>query len=824
MSGGSVPRVHTALPLSVEITRERGRLSLSVPVDLGPARVGAMELTIPRLRLPADLQGGAGAFHAHLTELNQIRLTVSGTDLLAAAHSAGETRLRRLELREDTLVAMLAEEGYALVARWRILPGPDGEIAMAPLDTLVVGFTRRPWHLLAEELLESIGAGFKPRREPDGHCLRVLPTVLDHLFLSAGWRVPATHLEISALGTRSGKLTVEYAPADAVGVVRREVGEGDEPTDEIDRDLLKRLDAARLHQDVDEAIRDGDSAAALTTLYRARKEGEEWDSFLQERLVVLQACEPGLHDEALAEADRMIERGEGEVLARSCRVAVASHRRDAAGMAEAGYDLAAALVARGRRGAAAFILEQVARRLDGDGDLRASILDRATDLLPRDPGILATRAALLGAGVPLPDLLASLPFMASGAERSALLHAASHRMISDGDLLGMLALWDSAGRGLALPSDLYSLAAVAGDNEDQDARRRLLAWLVEGQVDGDLTQDGAKALSAAALEVLEPEGLDGIADTLSGALQAGSEPATRLLLSLEETVDPERILALWRGMPTGIDATPEWRNLVFRALARSGQVGPAWSLLTGGDVLVSPDDGTLEVIVNLVGDEGSRTRALSEMVRWVERSPDRRRRAAVAGRLGVALMDDLGLWEDAIRYLDLAWQLDEEPGRWFPSLERALEAAGRHEDLVELLEGALLQIGLPPHEEGQAHLRLGRVLGRRLGHWQRAAEHLRRARILLPGATEPERELGEAIERASESPPPVKPVPVVGALQVSASAQSAGQSQLDFACKEAFELMDAGDTDAARSVIEAVLADDPQHAPARDLQELLNNG
>ncbi|MFH1531109.1 MAG: hypothetical protein ABIK09_10315 [Pseudomonadota bacterium] len=815
-----MPRVHTALPLSVEITRERGRLSLSAPVDLGPVRVGALEVSIPRLRLPADLRGGANAFHAHRTELDRIRLTVSGTDLLAAAHAAGETRLRRLDLREDTAVVMVAEEGHALVARWRILPGPDGEIILAPLETLLVGFTRRPWHLLAEELLERIGARLGARREPDGHRLRVLPSVLDHLFLTAGWRVPVARLDVAALGTRSGKLSIEYAPADAVDAVRREVGEGDEATDEIDRELLQRLDAARLHQDVDEAIRDGDSAAALTTLYRARKEGEEWDSFLQERLVVLQSCEPGLHDEALAEADRMIERGEGEVLARSCRLSVASHRRDGAAMADAGYDLAAALVARGRRGAAAFVLEQVARRLDDAGGLRGAILDRATALLPRDPGILATRAALLGSGVPLQELLASLPFMASGVERSVLLHAASRRMISDGDLSGMLALWDSAGRDLSLPADLYSLAAVAASAEDAGIRRRLLSWLLGGQVQGSPTPEGAEALVAAALEVLSVDHLEDLAEALAPVLHAGADAATRLLATLEGSITPERLLALRRRMVTGVDVTPAWRNLEFRTLARAGEVEAAWGVLNGGDVPVSPDDGTLQVIVTLMGDEGSRPRALSEMVRWVERSPDRRRRAAVAGHLGRVLQDGLGLWEDAVRYLSLAWQLDEEPGRWFPPLEKALEAAGRHEELVDLLEGTLSQTGLPPHEEGQAHLRLGRILGRRLGRWQDAAEHLRRARVLLPGAAGPERELEEALMRHAEAPPAPRVTPPALAPVATRPARS---SQLDLACQEAFDLADAGEVDAARAVIESVLADDPLHGPARDLKELLGD-
>ncbi len=819
-----MPRPHTALPLSVEITRERGRLSLSAPVDLGPVRVGALEVSIPRLRLPADLRGGARAFHAHLTELDRIRLTVSGTDLLAAAHAAGETRLRRLDLREDTAVVMVAEDGYALVARWRILPGPEGDLVLAPLDTLLVGFTRRPWHLLAEALLETIGGRLKPRRELDGHRLRVLPPVLDQLFLTAGWRVPVARLEIAAVGTRSGKLSMDYAPAGAVDAVRREVGEGDEATDEIDRDLLQRLDAARLHQDVDEAIRDGDSAGALTTLYRARKEGQEWDAFLQERLVVLQACEPGLHDEALAETDRMIERGEGEVLARSCRLTVATHRDDGAGVAEAGFDLAAALVARGRRGAAAFVLEQVARRLD-DAGLRAGILDRAMDLLPRDPGILATRAALLGAGVPLPDLLASLPFMASGAERSGLLHAASRRMIADGDLAGMLALWDSAGRDLSLPAELFSLAAAAGADAAPELRARLLAWLVDGQVDGIPTPAGAVALTAAALEALPPEGLDRVVDRLAPGLQAGAEPATRLLTALEPGVTPDRLLGLRRGMSPETSPSPGWRNLVFRALARSGEVDAAWAVLTGGDAPVSPDDRTLQVIVTLVGDESSRPRALSEMVRWVERSPDRRRRAAVAGRLGTVLLDDLGLWEDAVRYLDLAWQLDEEPACWLPSLERALEAAGRHEALVELLEGALSQAGLPPHEEGQVHLRLVRILGRHLDRWGAAVDHLRRARVLLPGAVAPGKELEEAAARAAEpaaprAAPPAPPAPPAAAP----AASQGGSSQLDVACQEAFDLADNGETEAARAVLESVLLDDPQHAAALDLLELISGG
>ena len=819
-----MPRPHTTLPLSVEITRERGRLSLSAPVDLGPARVGALEVSIPTLRLPADLRGGARAFHAHLAELDRLRLTISGTDLLAAAHAAGETRLRRLDLREDTAVVMVAEDDYALVARWRILPGPEGELVLAPLDTLLVGFTRRPWHLLAEVLLEGIGARLSPRRELDGHRLRVLPPVLDHLFLTAGWRVPVARLDIAALGTRSGKLSVDWA-AGAVDAVRREVGEGDEATDEIDRDLLQRLDAARLHQDVDEAIRDGDSAGALTALYRARKEGEEWDAFLQERLVVLQACEPGLHDEALAETERMIARGEGDVLARSCRLTVAAHRGDEAGMTEAGFELASALVARGRRGAAAFVIEQVARRLD-DAGLRAGILERAMDLLPRDPGILATRAALLGAGVPLPDLLASLPFMASGAERSGLLHAASRRMISDGDLAGMLALWDSAGRDLALPAELYSLAAAAGADEPPALRARLLSWLVDGQVDGIPTPAAAAALTTAALELLPVDALDRVVDTLVPGLQAGAEPATRLLTALEAGAAPDRILALRRGMAPETNPIPGWRNLVFRALARSGEIDAAWAVLTGGDVAVSPDDRTLEVIVTLVGGEGSRTRALSEMVRWVERSADRRRRAAVAGRLGTVLLDDLGLPEDAVRYLELAWQLDEEPARWLSSLERALEAAGRYEALVELLEGALSQSGLPPHEEGQANLRLGRILGRHLERWPDAVEHLRRARVLLPGASAPERELEEATARAADAqaPRPPDPSPSTPSTAPSTASPESRPSQLDVACQEAFDLADAGDLEAARAVLESVLADDPRHAAALDLLEIISEG
>jgi len=813
-----VPRAQTSLPLSVEITRERGRLSLSAPVDLGPVRVSALEVLIPRLRLPADLRGGAAAFHAHLAELERIRLTVSGADLLAAAHAAGETRLRRLDLREDTAVVMAAERDHALVARWRILPGPDAELVLAPLDTLLVGFTRQPWHLLADELLERVGLRLSPRRASDGHRLRVLPPVLDQLFLSAGWRVPVARLDVAALGTRSGKLSVDYAPSDQVDEVRRAVGEGDEAADEVDRDLLQRLDAARLHQDVDEAIRCGDPAAALTMLYRARKDGEEWDRFLQERLVVLQTCEPGLHDEALVEADRMIERGEGEALARSCRLAVAAHRGDRAAVAETGYDLAAALTARGRRGEAAFVLEQTARRLDDDEAALRAVLDRGMELLPRDPGILATRAALLGAEVPLPDLLASLPFMASGAERSALLHAASRRMVADGDLPGTLALWDSAGRDLTLPGALYSEAAVAAGEADVETRGRVLAWLVDGQVEGAITLAGAEALTAAALDTLKPDRIDGVADALAPVLQAGAEPATRLLTALEGVVTPERLLAL-RGEPAAAaDATSAWRNLEFRALARSGEVDAAWRALTSGEVPVSPDDDTLAVIVSLMGDEASRTRALSEMVRWVEQSSDRRRRAAVAGRLGVVLLDDLGLWEDAARYLALAWQLDETPDRWLRSYERALEGAGRHEARVELLEGALAGAALPPHEEGGVHLRLGRILGRNLGRWPQAEEHLRRARILLPGAPGLVHELEEAAARAAAEPKPLT------ASATAATPSEDAPTQLDLACREAFTLVDAGETDAARAILESVLADDPEHGAAQDLLELLGDG
>jgi len=449
------------------------------------------------------------------------------------------------------------------------------------------------------------------------------------------------------------------------------------------------------------------------------------------------------------------------------------------------------------------------------------------ELLPRDPGILATRAALLGAGVPLPDLLASLPFMASGPERSALLHAASSRMIEDGDLSGMLALWDSAGRDLSLPAGLYSEAAIAAADEPADLRGRLLSWLVDGLVDGAPTPAGARTLTAAAMEVLPPAQLDAVADLLATGLQAGAEPATRLLVALEETVTPERVLGLRRGMTAEGEPSPGWRNLVFRSLTRSGEVDAAWTVLTGGDLPVSPDDRTLELIVTLVGEEASRTRALSEMVRWVERSPDRRRRAAVAGRLGVVLLDELGLWEDAVRYLDLAWQLDETAERWLPYLERALEAAGRHEALVDLLEGALAQSGLPPHEEGRAHLRLGRILGRHLERWPAAVEHLRRARVLLPGVPAPERELEEAMARAEEAPIPTPEPPAspsVAPPRPPVTAAAPPTSQLDLACQEAFDLADAGALDATRAVLESVLADDPRHGAARDLLELLGDG
>ena len=775
-------------------------------------------MTIPRLRLPADLRGGAGAFHAHLSSLDRIRLTISGSDLLAAARAAGETRLRRVDLREDSVVVMAADEGHDLMARWRILPGPDGAIVLAPLDALAVGFTRRPWHLLAEEILAGLGDVVGARREPDGTWIHLLPPVLDHLFLTAGWRVPAARLDVSALGTRSGKLTVEYAPGDAVAAVRRRLGAGDEATDEIDRELLQRLDAARLHQDVDDAIREGDSAAALTMLYRARKEGEEWDAFLQERLVVLQACEPGLHDEALAEADRMIELGEGEVLARTCRVCVAAHRGESRSLADTGYDLATALVARGRRGAAGFVLEQIARRLGDAVEHRAALLDRAAALLPRDPGILATRAALLGAGVPLPDLLSSLPFLSSGAERAALLEAASRRMVGEGDLAGALALWDAAGEDLELPADLYSAAALAAADADPETRRRLLDRLVTGQVAGDLDPAGAEALTVAALEVLSGDRLPGIVELLASALSAGGAVATRLMVALEPALPPAKMLALRKEMlPAVMDPDPAWVNLVFRAQVAVGEVDAAWASLTGGLVPFSPDDATLETILGLVGAPVSRTRALSEMVRWVERSPDRGRRAAVAGRLGTVLLEDLGLGSDAVSYLSLAVQLDERPARWLAALERALEEAKRFEDWADLLAGVLADETLSPDAEGEAHLRLGRVLGRHLGRRDEAVEHLRRARILLPGAPGPERELEEALARAGTASPRTAVAPAH-----PASPLEEGRSQLDLACQEAFELADAGEVSAARAVLESVLADDPGHSAARDLLDLLS--
>ena len=808
----------SSLPLSVEITRERGLLTLSAPVDLGPVRVGEMEVTIPLLRLPADLRGGAGAFHAHLSSLDRLRLTISGADLLAAARAAGEPRLRRVDLREDSVVVMAADEGHDLMARWRILPGPDGAIVLAPLDALVVGFTRRPWHLLAEELLAGLGASVGARREPDGTWIHLLPPVLDHLFLTAGWRVPAARLDVAALGTRSGKLTVEFAPADAVPAVQRRLGAGDEATDEIDRELLQRLDAARLHQDVDDAIREGDSAAALTTLWRARKEGEEWDAFLQERLVVLQACEPGLHDEALAEADRMIELGEGEVLARTCRVCVAAHRGDSSSFADTGYDLATALVARGRRGAAGFVLEQIARRLGDAAEHRTALLDRAAELLPHDPGILATRAALLGAGVPLPDLLSSLPFLSSGVERAALLEAASRRMIGEGDLVGALALWDAAGEDLELPADLYSAAALAAADADSETRRRLLDRLVTGQVAGDLDPRGAEALTIAALEALPPDKLPGIAALLASALFAGGAVATRLLEALEPTLPPAELLVLRKKMlSAAMDPDPAWVNLVFRTRAAVGEVDAAWACLTGGPVPVSPDDATLESILGLMGAPGSRTRALSEMVRWVERSPDRGRRAAVAGRLGTVLLEELGLGSDAVPYLSLAVQLDEQPVRWLAALERALEEAKRYEDWADLLVGVLSDETLSPDAEGEAHLRLGRVLSRHLGRRTEAVEHLRRARTLLPGAPGPERELEEALARAEATRPRAATAP-----PQPTSPPEEGQSQLNLACQEAFELADAGEMAAARAVLESVLADDPGHSAARDLLELLS--
>lgn len=805
----------SSLPLSVEITRGRGRLTLSAPLDLGPVRVGEMEVTIPRLRLPADLRGGAGAFHAHLSTLDRIRLTISGSDLLAAARAAGETRLRRVDLREDSVVVMAADEGHDLMARWRILPGIDGAIVLAPLDALVVGFTRRPWHLLAEELLAGLGASVGARREPDGTWIHLLPPVLDHLFLTAGWRVPAARLDVAALGTRSGKLTVEFAPADAVPAVQRRLGAGDEATDEIDRELLQRLDAARLHQDVDDAIREGDSAAALTTLWRARKEGEEWDAFLQERLVVLQACEPGLHDEALAEADRMIELGEGEVLARTSRVCVAAHRGESRSLADTGYDLASALVARGRRGAAGFVLEQIARRLGDAGEIRAALLDRAAELLPHDPGILATRAALLGAGVPLPDLLSSLPFLSSGAERAALLEAASRRMVGEGDLAGALAIWDAAGEDLHLPADLYSAAALTAAGADPETRRRLLDRLVTGQVAGDLDPAGAEALVVAALEVLPRDRLPGIAALLASALSAGGAVATRLMVALESALVPAEMLGLRKEMlPAVMDPDPAWVNLVFRVQVAAGEVDAAWASLTGEQAHFFPDDATLETILGLV--PVSRTRALSEMVRWVERSPDRGRRAAVAGRLGTVLLEELGLGSDAVPYLSLAVQLDERPARWLAALERALEEAKRYEDWADLLVGVLADETLSPDAEGEAHLRLGRVLGRHLGRRDEAVEHLRRARTLLPGAPGPERELEEALARAEATSPRTATVPTLP------SSPAGVQSQLDLACQDAFELADAGEMPAARAVLESILADDPKHSAARDLLELLD--
>ncbi|MBM4371479.1 MAG: hypothetical protein FJ098_07480, partial [Deltaproteobacteria bacterium] len=408
----------------------------------------------------------------------------------------------------------------------------------------------------------------------------------------------------------------------------------------------------------------------------------------------------------------------------------------------------------------------------------------------------------------------SLPFLPPGQERGALLREASRRLLAARDLRGVLALWGPDGGEPALDGRLLSEAALALDPAapGEEARLLLERLPVLHGTGALLDPEAAARLAEAALRVQEPGALPVTAAALAPSLHAGGDAAIRLAGALEGAIPPGELLALLRSMrPAAAAAGPAaaaWVNLVFRTHVAAGFPTEAWHVLAGCDEPESPDDRSLDVIVSLVGGAATRTRALSEMVRWVERSPDRLRRAAVAGRLGIVLLDELRLPADAARYLELAWQLDREPHRWLPGLERALEASGREADLAELLATVLEDPGLAPDTEGSLHLRRGRVLLRIPGQRLEALAHLHRARELLPGEQAPERELAAA---QASAPGPSRPGPGV-------------PHQLDLACREAVALADAGDLEAARTLVRSVLAEAPDHAAAADLLDALGSG
>lgn len=838
----------------------------------GGFEVEELAVHLPHVEFPFDFADGMGRFQHHRGVAQEVTASVEAHAILRWVHAASQGALRGRAVDDALVLLGRTEDGVRYTMRARLVPAAESEsggggptLLLSVHDVRVYGPTDRPWPAFAGELLDLLPEVLVAERTLTTARLSGVRHAITEALVDRAWKLPDLgDLQARGVELRDGRIRARFSSDRAEERRARAVtldgtGLGDGAHQRAFERFVEDLELKRHHGQIDRLLAGGQVREALAETYRAL-DGPPQPGFLAERLIGICASRPILYDEGERVCRALLERSPDHVHALCGLAAISAGRGRPEEAAVHLERLSGALVAgdgaREDRTAADLALAEHLSPIDPAEARHA--LERVLEGAPDDEEALERLIALAEAAG---DLTTALPLYkrllfsarSPGRTRDAGLrlarHALDRRDPDEARVLLRVVLE-------AHPHDPDARLALA-EVELAQSRRDEAVHVLEGALRG-LPASAVSALVRVARRLAEialtapaepgrarrvlwraadAEGIPGSDLTGLGelALAAGdSELALRLAERAAGDQD-EGLAAAW--ITARAHRARDDDQAVVDACVRVLEADPGH---LGALALLEQAPAGVEV----------RERVLYRVRLAAREAGDGERSASLHGSLA-RLFESLQLWGDAIQPWEAVLAADPTGALAGDAAEHLLalyERYGmwpRHQQLC----ARLLERAEEPERRVPLLLRVGRVALEHLGDAGAARVALAEAAELSPRRVQAQELLWSALEALGDAPALVGVLRRLEAIhpdeatrrraalrlaelldgELGAAGEArAVRSRMDAAeprpetpWERALTLADAGRVAEARTVLSALVADQPQHRAAADLLGVL---
>lgn len=790
-----------------DLSKDNMRLSADGHVSYGPVEIRRMILSAPPLRSNADLQESSLAFRSYSSDLDELELSVdlpALRTLCSGAGSGGALLLKDACVSGDSLELFFCganpAQPFALVSKWRIVPAKSRAVQLVRTGVLGLGFLDTPWEQALDDWFLRHG-GPVVAREETGYSLDFLGRLLDSVFLGQGRRTPRSRVALASIEGSGGRLVLLFLRSTAGAVV-------EQPAEVDNRELFSAIHGGRVLRTKLELLQRGQRSEVLGELYGLRASAE-LDDTLRPLLMQLQLAAPGLHKDLAEDCRTALENPGLEAVARACQAGLALYSGDSRGFCAEVLELATILAGRERKAAAAFLVAEAVRMSAGTGQVEAkALLAAAERVLPRQPAILQATLEVAAQDLDTAALLEALPFVKQiGPQASA---AVASRLLGEGRWKEFAGLLEAQ---RAVPENHRALILAA-------LNARLPAELLPPVIASLRDLEAAGGFPSSADEATALAGFLTAAGQVSGL-----EPAlqVRLMAGFVTGAAP-RLSPLLAGLVSRLDRGQTAELLAWLEQREAGAAGASALLLAArlrlglyaeavrGLAGTARADELLRLLLGAFEAAPAQELA-SQLILWLDGNGDRRLKAMVSGHLGLWFQSQ-GRPELAVDYLSAAAREERGPGRVFEALLDCAQESGRLPEIQDLVQAELATMPDAPRV-ARLHLAQSRAFAARR-RYEAAAASLQRAERLIPLAPEMLVWKAELAGLQGDMPPVRQP------LVPDRREQLANQARISYF--EAVQLADGRDGGRALAILDAILEDLPDYAPALELRKMIAAG